>query len=126
MHTPMSSSLARNFFCNLACGSASSNMPRSPTTTCGQTRKKKEDYEEEKKEGEEEEDEEAEERAEEEARVSPPPSCLPHPTAASPFRLPSLSPISLPVLRPPHAILPVHPSVPSAPFPSRTSNDFGT
>ena len=36
MHTWMSLSLARNFFCNLAWGSAISSKPRSPTTTRGE------------------------------------------------------------------------------------------
>ena len=38
MHTLMSLSLARSFFCNLRWGSAISTKPISPITTCGEDR----------------------------------------------------------------------------------------
>ena len=36
VHTLMSWSLARSFFCNLTWASAISTTPRSPTATCGE------------------------------------------------------------------------------------------
>ena len=53
VHTWMSWSLARSFFCNLTWASAISTMPRSPTTTCGEGWTEEEEAEKEREEEEE-------------------------------------------------------------------------
>ena len=54
VHTSMSWSLARNFFCNLTWGSAIATKPRSPTTTCGEGWTEEEEAEEEEEKEEKE------------------------------------------------------------------------
>ena len=66
VHTWMSWSLARSFFCNLTWASAISTTPRSPTTTCGEGWTEEEEAEEHEEEAEEEEEDEEEEEEEKE------------------------------------------------------------